>query len=394
VGTDAIWVKFKVNRIVMNNRDLAVMAIDDITAQKRTERLLRESEERFQNMFEPAPSCYQSLDANGCLVEVNEAWLATLGYRREEVIGKWFGEFLAPGSVKAFREHFPIFKATGKIRTEFEMLHKNGSRRFISFEGKNGYKEDDRFEKIHCILHDITERMQAEVEGKDQARLTATLLDSIPDIIFFKDLNGVYLACNSAFARHVGRSKKEIIRKTDYDLYSKKEADAFREHDRQLFQEKSRHRKEEWISYPDGHKVLVDTMKIPYHDADGNILGLLGVSRDITDRKKTEQALLASEERFRQITENMADVVWLRSFENSHMLYVSPSYERIWGRSCQSLYENPQEFMEAVHPTDREAVFAAYTQYADTGHFDLVYRIVRPDGRNTLDSCPHVSHPE
>jgi PAS domain S-box-containing protein len=221
-------------------------------------------------------------------------------------------------------------------------------------------------------------------EDKDPVRLVATLLDSIPDIIFFKDVNGVYLACNSAFARHVGRSKQEIISKTDYDLYSEAEADHFREHDRQLLEEnpgeQSGHRNEEWISYPDGHKILVDTMKIPYRDAHGNIIGLLGVSRDITDRKKTEQALQASEERFRQITENMADVVWLRSFENSRMLYVSPSYERIWGRSCQSLYENPQEFMEAVHPVDREAVFVAYKQYADTGHFDMMYRIVRPDG--------------
>jgi PAS domain S-box-containing protein len=177
-----------------------------------------------------------------------------------------------------------------------------------------------------------------------------------------------------------GRPKKEIIKKTDYDLYSKSVADLFREHDRQLLQKKSGHRNEEWISYPDGHKVLVDTMKIPYRDTHGNIIGILGVSRDITDRKRTEQALLASEERFRQITENMADVVWLRSFENSRMLYVSPSYERIWGRSCQSLYQNPEEFMEAVHPVDQEAVFAAYKQYADTGHFDMMYRIIRPDG--------------
>jgi PAS domain S-box-containing protein len=379
-GVDAIWVKYKVNRIKMNDRDVAVMAMDDITAQKRTERLLRESEARFQNMFERAPAGYQSLDMNGCFIEVNEAWLTTLGYRREEVIGRWFGEFLAPGFVDIFRERFAIFKASGKINSEFEMLHKDGSSRFFAFEGRIGYKEDGNFEKTHCILHDVTERKQIEAEGKDQARLIATLLDSIPDIIFFKDVNGVYQACNSAFAHHVGRPRKEIIRKTDYDLYSKSVADLFREHDRRLLQEKSGHRNEEWISYPDGHKVLVDTMKIPYRDAHGNIIGILGVSRDITDRKRTEQALLASEERFRQITENMADVVWLRSFENSRMLYVSPSYERIWGRSCQSLYENPEEFMEAVHPVDQEAVFAAYKQYAETGHFDMMYRIIRPDG--------------
>ena len=131
---------------------------------RRTEVALRESEERFVNLFQRAPLGYQSLDSNGYFVEVNEAWLSTLGYLREEVIGKWFGDFLAPEFAEAFRTRFPIFKAQGKIHSEFEMIHKNGDIRFIAFEGRIGHKKDGSFEKTHCILQDITERKKIESE--------------------------------------------------------------------------------------------------------------------------------------------------------------------------------------------------------------------------------------
>jgi PAS domain S-box-containing protein len=142
--------------------------LDELKAEneerKRTEVALRESEERFVNLFERAPLGYQSLDSNGCFIEVNEAWLSTLGYTRKEVIGKWFGDFLASGFVEAFRARFPVFKAQGKIHSEFEMIHKSGDIRFIAFEGRIGHKKDGSFEKTHCILQDITERKKIELE--------------------------------------------------------------------------------------------------------------------------------------------------------------------------------------------------------------------------------------
>ena len=131
---------------------------------RKTEEALRESEERFIHLFERAPLGYQSLDAEDRFIEVNEAWLATFGYDRHEVIGIWFGSFLAPGSVESFRERFSFFKMQGVIHSEFEMLHKNGKHRYIAFEGRIGHKENGSFEKTHCILQDITERKQAEVE--------------------------------------------------------------------------------------------------------------------------------------------------------------------------------------------------------------------------------------
>jgi len=101
---------------------------------------------------------------------------------------------------------------------------------------------------------DITERKRAEEEIKRQAGLINSLLDSIPDIIFFKDINGVYLGCNPPFAEFVGWSRAEIIGKTDYDLFDKEVADFFREHDRLMLELRQPRHNEEWITYPDGPK--------------------------------------------------------------------------------------------------------------------------------------------
>lgn len=94
----------------------------------------------------------------------------------------------------------------------------------------------------------------------------------------------------------------------------------------------------------------------------------------------TQQITKDSEEKFRQITESMKEVFWLRNANNAEMLYISPSYEKVWGRSCQSLYENPKSFIDTVIDEDRPQVFAEFEKYMKGDKFDLEYRIARPNG--------------
>ncbi|HOU15999.1 MAG TPA: PAS domain S-box protein [Anaerolineae bacterium] len=105
-----------------------------------------------------------------------------------------------------------------------------------------------------------------------------------------------------------------------------------------------------------------------------------GVAVDITKERQAEASLRESEEKFRQIAENIGEVFWLRSADNTRMLYINPAYERVWGRTCESLYENPQSFMDSVIAEDKPAVLAEFAEYVQTGEFALDYRIVRPDG--------------
>lgn len=139
-----------------------VILTEDITDRKKAEDVLRESEERFRILFDKAPLGYQSLDLDGNFLDVNQAWLDMLGYTRQEVLGRWFGEFLTPQYADAFQQRFPIFKAAGQSHSEFEMLRKDGKQRLIAFEGRIGYSLHGDFKQTHCILEDITERKQAE----------------------------------------------------------------------------------------------------------------------------------------------------------------------------------------------------------------------------------------
>jgi diguanylate cyclase len=113
-------------KFLLNLIEMFIEMASDKFEQTELAEALRKSEEKFQLLFNKAPLGYQSLDIDGHFIAVNQKWLETLGYSREEVIGRWFGDFLCPEYVDGFRQRFPIFKAQGYIHSEFEMLSKDG----------------------------------------------------------------------------------------------------------------------------------------------------------------------------------------------------------------------------------------------------------------------------
>lgn len=124
-----------------------------------------------------------------------------------------------------------------------------------------------------------------------QSALLRSIIDSIPDLIFYKDTNSVYLGCNNAFERFAGRPEQEQVGKTDFDFFDRELAEFFRQKDCEMLEGGESRRNEEWITYPDGHQVLLDTLKTPFWGPDGALLGLVGISRDITERKLAETKL-------------------------------------------------------------------------------------------------------
>lgn len=129
----------------------------------KTEKALKENQERFCQLFERAPLPYQSLDEQGRLLEVNLAWLDMLGYTRDEVIGRSVGEFLSKEWQAHFKKNFPRFKSVGEVLgVEFEFRTKGGTPVLVSVNGKIGIDKDGNFQQTHCILYDITERDRAE----------------------------------------------------------------------------------------------------------------------------------------------------------------------------------------------------------------------------------------
>lgn len=118
----------------------------------------------------------------------------------------------------------------------------------------------------------------------------------------------------------------------------------------------------------------------PLQDASGSIVGVIVVVSDITERKQAENALRESETRFRQLAENIEEVLWITDPTKKQMLFISPAYERIWMRTCTSLYAEPTNWVEAIHPEDRPRVVTAAIEKQAHGTYDETYRIVRPNG--------------
>jgi PAS domain S-box-containing protein len=194
-------------------------AQSEIAERARVEVQLRESEERFRRLYEQTPLGYQSLDAEGRLIEVNQAWLDLLGYSREEVIGRWFGDFLAPHEVDSFKQRFPRFKAVGEVRVDLAMVQRAGSTIIVHIDGGIGRDAQGQCKQTHCILHDITEGKRAEEELRESEARYRALADSITDIFFAMDKDLRYTYWNKASEQLTGIAAEDALGKSLYDLF-------------------------------------------------------------------------------------------------------------------------------------------------------------------------------
>jgi PAS domain S-box-containing protein len=131
------------------------------------------------------------------------------------------------------------------------------------------------------------------------------MLDAAGNLIYVKDLEGSYLACNEASERFIGLEEAEQIGKTDFDLFPREFAEAIREEDRAVMASGTERRVEERVTYPDATRVLFESRKAPLHGPDGTIAGVVGVSRDVTARRRAEED---RERMVQELTEALARV--------------------------------------------------------------------------------------
>lgn len=161
----------------------------------------------------------------------------------------------------------------------------------------------------------VAERARAEAEERRQRSTLLALINSIPDPIWFKDPQGRYLGVNQAFADCLGRRPDEIVGRSDQQMFSREAGSGRQERDRQALTESTPYASEGWVVYPDGRRVLFDTLRSAFHDDHGRLLGLVGVSRDVTARKATELALAQARDLAEEATQLKSDFLANMSHE-------------------------------------------------------------------------------
>lgn len=265
----------------------------DITERKQVELALEESEERFKMLFEKAPVCYQTLNENGNILDANEAFSELFGHTKEEVIGTNFRDFISQGSLDLFNKSFTELNSKGKTQIEFEIINKHSECVKVEMEARIGHKPDGSFKQIHCVFTDITERKKTEKLIIDEKNLLRTLIDNIPDPIYIKDKSAKKIISNIADLSFFNfKSEKEVIGKTDLDLFSTEAAKKSYADDLLVLSTlKPIYNKLEYPTNSKQQKRVISTTKIPLFNDKGEIIGLLGIGRDITDDRENRNKL-------------------------------------------------------------------------------------------------------
>jgi len=263
---------------------------------KQAVEVLKESESKYRQLFELQSDAIILIDCETCtVIEANASASRLFGFSREELQNKKINELTADPhiicpSAKDLQQHIPI------------SLHRKKDGTVFPVEIFTSLCTWNRHTVLITAIRDITELKKADaalretvkeyqglaVKFDEKQNLLHTLIDSIPDLIFYKDFEGKYFGCNRAFEVFAGRSEEELTGLTDFDLFPEEVASFFREMDQQMLSRRMARRNEEWVDYPDGKRVLLDTLKTPFYDDCGNILGLIGISRDITERSQAE----------------------------------------------------------------------------------------------------------
>ncbi|MEI7484640.1 MAG: PAS domain S-box protein [Ignavibacteriota bacterium] len=324
---------------------IAELEIHNIENPKDAEENKLKDENLIQTLstaIEQSPVSIFITDTNGIIEFVNPMFTKITGYSSKEAIGKKPNILKSENTPnKVFRELWDTI-LSGKVwRGEFQNKKKNGELYYEAAVISPVKNDEGSIINFLALKSDITERKKTEEEIKLQSALLNSLIDSIPDMIFFKDTEGVYLGCNPVFQEFVGKTKEEIIGKTDYDFVDKETADFFRHHDKLMLTENQTHRNEELVTFANGRKVLLDTLKSPYRDGNGNLVGILGISRDITERKEAETKLRESEERFETLAEHSKVITW-EIDENGLYTYISDVCRTVLGY-------NPEEIIGKKH---------------------------------------------
>ncbi|MGO9018489.1 MAG: PAS domain S-box protein [Syntrophobacteraceae bacterium] len=274
----------------------------DKTERKRAEEALRESEELYRTVVRLSPDPIFVADQNGSLVFTSPKALQMFGYPPDDqVLGRSILSWVVPEEHEMASANIRrLLKEGTLIGVEYTQLKNDGTPFIAEVNAAVVYSPDGSPTRIIIILRDVTERKRARDELFNSRQMLRTVLDNIPQRVFWKDRNSVFVGCNKAFALDCGyEDPGGLVGKTSYETASAATAGLYHADDREVMEsDRPKINYEEPQIRPDGSRAWLITSKIPMHDRDGQVVGVLGTYSNITERKLAEDALRQSEERF------------------------------------------------------------------------------------------------
>jgi len=268
----------------------------DITERKQAEKALQESESRYRLLIENQGEGVGVIDSDEYFVFANPAAELIFGVQAGNLINRNLREFIDPAQLEQIIHESGQRSKLVKSSYEIDIITSDGIRKNLLITATPQTNDEGIYTGTFGVFRDITDQKQAQEALQEQEAHLRTLLKSIPDLIWLKDTNGVYLTCNKMFEQFFGATEAEIIGKTDYDFVDKDLADFFRRNDQNAMNAGAPTSNEEWITFAsDGHKAMLETIKTPIYNSKGVIKGVLGIGRDITYRKQAEELLRQSE---------------------------------------------------------------------------------------------------
>jgi PAS domain S-box-containing protein len=288
------------------------------------------------------------IDSQSRLRQVNEAYCRMSGYSERELLEMHVSELEAAESPSEAAEHIQRIVATGEDRFETRHRRKDGST--FEVEVSAQYKPEGGYHVV--FLRDVTARKLAETELVASQKLIEGIINAIPVRVFWKDKNLHFLGCNSSFAHDAGfDDPKLILGKSDYQMGWRDQAELYRNDDRQVIESGiGKLLIEEPQTSPSGAVITLLTSKMPLRNATGEIIGVLGMYLDITERKQAETAIRESEERNRKLIEASADGILVRSM--GIINYANPAAVRLFRAGSEKDLIG-KAYIDLVHPDDR-----------------------------------------
>lgn len=285
----------------------------DITERKLAEERLRISEERYRDLYDNAKIGIYRTTPEGEILAANKTLVELLGYASLEelaILNLNNAEYKKSGKRDEFLDMFT--KVDEISNWESEWNRHDGSKVYMRESARAIRDDQGKILYFDGFAEDITDRKLAEDALRERETHFRTLVQTIPDLVWVKDLNGAYMQCNPMFERYAGMMEAELIGKTDFDLADRDQADYFHANDRKALEAGRPVIFEEWVTFADtGKKVFLETIKTPMFDSKGKLIGILGIGHDITSRKLAQEALRESEVKYRAFFESSIDGILL-----------------------------------------------------------------------------------